>query len=276
MRCSDRSPGRRPVLLQVDQAVGVLDADVLPPDVGDHSGVDRVDHQRTSRLHHIEVAEGDAVHRRALVLGADLRAARVAVTDVVLVDDVLGVDRAGGVLVLGRHVVVTGVEERVGQQAVGRLVEVHAVGLVVPAVGPVVDHLVVLDRHLVAAVDQRVPVAGVTGGSAGQQAVNPSHAKIRALVEQAMATLKNWRLLRKLRCSTTRIAALVKAVLTLHLPAQPDDGKGSQSLSGTRLLTRHQTEIVLISRERPADLAKCQVSGPLCTVGTTGFEPATP
>ncbi|MEU7384783.1 hypothetical protein AB0A91_33405, partial [Streptomyces sp. NPDC042207] len=30
-----------------------------------------------------------------------------------------------------------------------------------------------------------------------------SHAKIRALVEQAMATLKSWRLLRKLRCSTT-------------------------------------------------------------------------
>ncbi|MGA5710714.1 transposase family protein, partial [Streptomyces cellulosae] len=53
--------------------------------------------------------------------------------------------------------------------------------------------------------------------SAGQQAVNRSHAKIRALVEQAMATLKSWRLLRKLRCSTTRITCLVQAVLTLHL-----------------------------------------------------------
>ena len=52
--------------------------------------------------------------------------------------------------------------------------------------------------------------------SAGQQAVNRSHAKIRALVEQAMATLKTWRLLRKLRCSTTRITAIVQAVLTLH------------------------------------------------------------
>lgn len=52
--------------------------------------------------------------------------------------------------------------------------------------------------------------------SAGQQAVNRSHAKIRALVEQAMATLKTWRLLRKLRCSTTRITAVVQAVLTLH------------------------------------------------------------
>jgi hypothetical protein len=53
--------------------------------------------------------------------------------------------------------------------------------------------------------------------SAGQQAVNCSHAKIRALVEQAMATLKTWRLLRKLRCSTTRITIIVQAVLTLHL-----------------------------------------------------------
>jgi hypothetical protein len=36
------------------------------------------------------------------------------------------------------------------------------------------------------------------------------HAKIRTLVEQAMATLKTWRLLRRLRCSTTRITALVQ------------------------------------------------------------------
>ncbi|MFJ1838949.1 IS5 family transposase [Streptomyces sp. NPDC088175] len=53
--------------------------------------------------------------------------------------------------------------------------------------------------------------------STGQQAVNRSHARIRALVEQAIATLKSWRLLRKLRCSTTRITSLVQAVLSLHL-----------------------------------------------------------
>ncbi|WP_369275805.1 IS5 family transposase [Streptomyces sp. R11] len=53
--------------------------------------------------------------------------------------------------------------------------------------------------------------------STGQKAVNRSHATIRALVEQAIATLKAWRLLRKLRCSTTRITKLVQAVLTLHL-----------------------------------------------------------
>ena len=53
--------------------------------------------------------------------------------------------------------------------------------------------------------------------SAGQQAVNRSHAKIRALAEQAIATLKSWLLLRKLRCSITRLTSLVQAVLTLHI-----------------------------------------------------------
>jgi DDE superfamily endonuclease len=53
--------------------------------------------------------------------------------------------------------------------------------------------------------------------STGQQAHNRSHARIRALGEQAVATLKSWRLLRKLRCSTTRITNLVKAILALHL-----------------------------------------------------------
>ncbi|MFJ9871394.1 transposase family protein [Streptomyces sp. NPDC101165] len=52
---------------------------------------------------------------------------------------------------------------------------------------------------------------------AGKQAVNTSHARIRAVGEQANATLKSWRLLRKLRCSTTRITDIVKAVLALQL-----------------------------------------------------------
>lgn len=64
----------------------------------------------------------------------------------------------------------------------------------------------------------RVPYRGRWNKlSEGQQAVKASHAKIRAPGEQAMATLKTWRLLRKLRCSTTRITDLAKAVLTLHL-----------------------------------------------------------
>ncbi|MFD6803034.1 transposase family protein [Streptomyces cyaneofuscatus] len=45
---------------------------------------------------------------------------------------------------------------------------------------------------------------------------NSSHAKIRCVGEQAMAILKGWRLLRKLRCSTNRITDIVKAVLVLH------------------------------------------------------------
>ncbi|WP_055688285.1 IS5/IS1182 family transposase [Streptomyces prasinus] len=45
---------------------------------------------------------------------------------------------------------------------------------------------------------------------------NSSHTKIRCLVEQAMAVLKSWRLLRKLRCSTHRITAIVQAILILH------------------------------------------------------------
>ncbi|MFD8827861.1 transposase family protein [Streptomyces sp. NPDC059605] len=48
---------------------------------------------------------------------------------------------------------------------------------------------------------------------------NTTHAKIRCAGEQAMATLKSRRLLHKLRCSTTRITAIVKAVLALQLAA---------------------------------------------------------
>ncbi|MFE6787896.1 transposase family protein [Streptomyces sp. NPDC057680] len=48
---------------------------------------------------------------------------------------------------------------------------------------------------------------------------NRDHAKIRSLGERAMATLKCWRILRKLRCSTTRITATVRAVVALELAA---------------------------------------------------------
>ncbi|CAM5605475.1 hypothetical protein Sdia_35960 [Streptomyces diastaticus subsp. diastaticus] len=45
---------------------------------------------------------------------------------------------------------------------------------------------------------------------------NSTHATIRCLGEQAMATLKGWRLLRKLRSSTNRITDIVKTVVVLH------------------------------------------------------------
>lgn len=49
-----------------------------------------------------------------------------------------------------------------------------------------------------------------------QRRHNSTHAKIRCLGEQAMATLKGCRLLRKLRCNTNRITNFAKAVLVLH------------------------------------------------------------
>ncbi len=58
--------------------------------------------------------------------------------------------------------------------------------------------------------------SGAAVSSDGKRRHNSSHAKIRCLGEQAMATLKGWRLLRKLRCSTNRITHIVKAVLALH------------------------------------------------------------
>ncbi|QFZ20531.1 transposase family protein [Saccharothrix syringae] len=66
----------------------------------------------------------------------------------------------------------------------------------------------------------RVPYRGRWHNlSPGQQAANRSHARIRALGERAVATLKTWRLLRRLRCSTTRITDLTRAILALHLNA---------------------------------------------------------
>lgn len=61
----------------------------------------------------------------------------------------------------------------------------------------------------------RVPFRG-RGLKRWQRRHNSTHAKIRCLGEQAMAILKGWRLLRKLRCGTNRITALIQAVLVLH------------------------------------------------------------
>ncbi|MEV6796604.1 transposase family protein [Streptomyces sp. NPDC051320] len=49
-----------------------------------------------------------------------------------------------------------------------------------------------------------------------KQRHNSTHAKIRCPGEQAMATLKGWRLLRKVRCSTNRITDMVKDIVDLH------------------------------------------------------------
>jgi len=45
---------------------------------------------------------------------------------------------------------------------------------------------------------------------------NRYHAKVRALGEQGAATLKGWHILRKARCSPSRLTSVVQATLTLH------------------------------------------------------------
>ncbi|WP_097866426.1 transposase family protein [Streptomyces sp. rh34] len=62
----------------------------------------------------------------------------------------------------------------------------------------------------------RVPIRG-KNPRGWRRRHNRVHAKIRSLGERATATLKCWRLLRKLRCSTTRITAVVRAVVALEL-----------------------------------------------------------
>ena len=57
--------------------------------------------------------------------------------------------------------------------------------------------------------------------SARQKAVNKAHARIRARGERAVATLKTWKLLAKLRCSPSRTTAIVQAILVLHHVENP-------------------------------------------------------
>ncbi|MBB2747096.1 UNVERIFIED_ORG: hypothetical protein FHR35_006975 [Microbispora rosea subsp. rosea] len=52
--------------------------------------------------------------------------------------------------------------------------------------------------------------------SRGQKAVNRAHARIRALGERAVATLKAWKLLAQLRCCPHRATPIVQAVLVLQ------------------------------------------------------------
>ncbi|GAA3913767.1 hypothetical protein Aau02nite_63500 [Amorphoplanes auranticolor] len=49
-----------------------------------------------------------------------------------------------------------------------------------------------------------------------QKSVNRAHAKIRVRGERAIATLKTWKVLIKLRCCPRRATAIVRATLVLH------------------------------------------------------------
>lgn len=52
--------------------------------------------------------------------------------------------------------------------------------------------------------------------SDGQKAGNRAHARIRAISEPAVATLKDWKVLTKLRCCPRRATQIVAAILVLH------------------------------------------------------------
>jgi hypothetical protein len=52
--------------------------------------------------------------------------------------------------------------------------------------------------------------------SRNEKAVNRAHARLRGLGERAIATLKTWRILTKLRCCPRRATAIVQAILVLH------------------------------------------------------------
>jgi DDE superfamily endonuclease len=49
-----------------------------------------------------------------------------------------------------------------------------------------------------------------------QKSVNRQHAKIRALGERAVATLKTWKVLAKLHCSPHRATRIIQAILVLQ------------------------------------------------------------
>ncbi|WP_188194906.1 transposase family protein [Nonomuraea sp. SYSU D8015] len=53
--------------------------------------------------------------------------------------------------------------------------------------------------------------------SRAQQDVNRSHSRIRAIGERAVATLKTWKVLAKLRCCPRRATAVVHAILVLQM-----------------------------------------------------------
>lgn len=48
-----------------------------------------------------------------------------------------------------------------------------------------------------------------------QKSVNRTHTKIRARGERAIAALKTWKILAKLRCCPRRATAIVRAILVL-------------------------------------------------------------
>jgi hypothetical protein len=64
----------------------------------------------------------------------------------------------------------------------------------------------------------KIPYRG-KGKPESQKEANRAHAKLRAPGERSNALLKNWRILRKLRCCPWRAGQLAKAIHTLEIHA---------------------------------------------------------
>ncbi|RKT54158.1 DDE superfamily endonuclease [Saccharothrix australiensis] len=104
----------------------------------------------------------------------------------------------------------------------------------------------------------RVPYRGKWHNlSPGQQAVNRSHARIRALGERSVSILKTWRLPRRLRCSTTHITTLpskpyeVVEIVRLH-PTRNHFRQPIQACTADR--KRISMKIRVVADEQPYDV----------------------
>lgn len=89
----------------------------------------------------------------------------------------------------------------------GVLDELQAAGLIVLA-----------DKGYQGAAHAKVPYKGKNKPESQKEA-NKAHAKLRAPGERANAQLKNWKILRKLRCCPWRAGKLAKAIHTLEIHA---------------------------------------------------------
>ena len=89
----------------------------------------------------------------------------------------------------------------------GVLAELEAAGLVVLA-----------DKGYQGSDYAKIPYRG-KGKPESQKMANRAHAKLRAPGERANALLKNWRILRKLRCCPWRAGQLAKAIHALEIHA---------------------------------------------------------
>jgi hypothetical protein len=99
------------------------------------------------------------------------------------------------------------VHDKTAEWIWGVLAELEAAGLVTLA-----------DKGYLGSTWAKVPYRG-TGKHESQKEANRAHAKLRAPGERANALLKNWRILRKLRCCPWRAGKLAKAIHTLETHA---------------------------------------------------------